>query len=318
MLRRFSGVLTVRLTLRGIITAVRVWVGSGGGLFAVRLLLISVVRTVRLLRLTVAGIKALSGSLRLSVLRIVALSGSLRLTVLRIVALSGSLGLTVAGIIALSRSLRLSVAGIIALSGSLRLTVAGIKALSGSLRLTVLRFKALRRRLRLIISGLAGLYRLLRIILTFCLSENGRQVALLRSRRLIGVGRLLVRLLIRSAVKAVLRQCVLYGRLYDGDLIILIRRLSGCLGRAVYRSVLILGVIVLFGKKLIHNCLFLRFITCGCFYIFAVFIRFVPVRRLVLFGTRQTEGKAGIFIYSGVDEDIASVQTHYCLGYEQT
>ena len=292
MLRRVHCVLTVRLTL-GVIAAVCVWSSAADGLSAVRLLLISVVRLVRLvrvLRLTVSGIIALSRSLRLTVLRLISLHGSLRLTVLLLIALSRSLGLTVLLLISLHRRLRL----------------------------TVLLFIALRRHLRLIVSGIAVLYGLLRIILLIGLSVDRRLRALLRSLRLIAVGRLSVRILILRIIKAVPGQCVLYGRFDDRDLVVVIRRLSVCLGLTVYRSVFILGIIVFFWEKLIHNCLFLRFITCGCFYIFTVLFGFILIRCLSLLGARQAEGKAGILVDSGVDEDIAFVQTHYGLGYEQT
>ena len=247
MLRRVHCVLAVRLTL-GVIAAVCVWSSAADGLSAVRLLLISVVRLVRMLRLAVSGIIALSRSLRLTVLLLIALRGSLRL----------------------------------------------------------------------IVSGIAVLYGLLRIIMLIGLSVDRRLRALLRSLRLIAVGRLSVRILILRIIKAVPGQCVLYGRFDDRDLVVVIRRLSVCLGLTVYRSVFILGIIVFFWEKLIHNCLFLRFITCGCFYIFTVLFGFILIRCLSLLGARQAEGKAGILVDSGVDEDIAFVQTHYGLGYEQT
>lgn len=281
--------MTVRLTL-GAIAAVCVWSSAADGLSAVRLLLISVVRLVRLLRLTVSGIIALSRRLRLTVLLLISLYGSLRLTVLMLIALSRSLGLTVLLLISLHRRLRL----------------------------TVLLLVALRRHLRLIVSGIAVLYGLLRIILLIGLYVDRRLRALLRSLRLIAVGRLSVRILILRIIKAVPGQCVLYGRFDDRDLVVVIRRLSVCLGLTVYRSVFILGIIVFFWEKLIHNCLFLRFITCGCFYIFTVLFGFILIRCLSLLGARQAEGKAGILVDSGVDEDIAFVQTHYGLGYEQT
>ncbi len=292
MLRRVHCVLTVRLTL-GVIAAVCVWSSAADGLSAVRLLLISVVRLVRpvrLLRLTVSGIIALSRSLRLTVLLLISLHGSLRLTVLLLIALSRSLRLTVLLLIALSRSLRL----------------------------TVLLLIALRGHLRLIVSGIVILYGLLRIILLIGLSVDRRLRALLRSLRLVVIGRLSVRILILRIIKAVPGQCVLYGRFDDRDLVVVIRRLSVCLGLTVYRSVFILGIIVFLWEKLIHNCLFLRFITCGCFYIFTVLFGFILIRCLSLLGARQAEGKAGILVDSGVDEDIAFVQTHYGLGYEQT
>ncbi len=289
MLRRVHCVLTVRLTLR-VIAAVCVWSSAADGLSAVRLLLISVVRLVRLLRLTVSGIIALSRSLRLTVLLLISLHGCLRLTVLLL----------------------------IALHGSLRLTVLLLISLHGSLRLSVLLLIALRRHLRLIVSGIVILYGLLRIILLIGLSVDRRLRVLLRSLRLIAVGRLSVRILILRIIKAVPGQCVLYGRFDDRDLVVVIRRLSVCLGLTVYRSVFILGIIVFFWEKLIHNCLFLRFITCGCFYIFTVLFGFILIRCLSLLGARQAEGKAGILVDSGVDEDIAFVQTHYGLGYEQT
>ena len=289
MLRRVHCVLTVRLTL-GVIAAVCVWSSAADGLSAVRLLLISVVRLVRLLRLTVSGIIALSRSLRLTVLLLISLHGSLRLTVLLL----------------------------IALHGSLRLTVLLLISLHWRLRLTVLLLIALRRHLRLIVSGIAVLYGLLRIILLIGLSVDRRLRALLRSLRLIVIGRLSVRILILRIIKAVPGQCVLYGRFDDRDLVVVIRRLSVCLGLTVYRSVFILGIIVFLWEKLIHNCLFLRFITCGCFYIFTVLFGFILIRCLSLLGARQAEGKAGILVDSGVDEDIAFVQTHYGLGYEQT
>ena len=257
-----------------------------------------------MLRLTVSGIIALSRSLRLTVLRLISLSGSLRLTVLRLISLSGSL--------------RLTVLLLISLSGSLRLTVLLLISLHGSLRLSVLLLIALRRHLRLIVSGIGSLYWLLMIILLIGLSVDRRLRALLWSLRLIAVGRLSVRILILRIIKAVPRQCVLYGRFDDRDLVVVIRRLSVCLGLTVYRSVFILGIIVFFWEKLIHNCLFLRFITCGCFYIFTVLFGFILIRCLSLLGARQAEGKAGILVDSGVDEDIAFVQTHYGLGYEQT
>ena len=275
MLRRVHCVLTVRLTLR-VIAAVCVWSSAADGLSAVRLLLISVVRLVRLLRLAVSGIIALSRSLRLTVLLLISLHGSLRLTVLLLI------------------------------------------SLHGSLRLSVLLLIALRRHLRLIVSGIVILYGLLRIILLIGLSVDRRLRVLLRSLRLIAVGRLSVRILILRIIKAVPGQCVLYGRFDDRDLVVVIRRLSVCLGLTVYRSVFILGIIVFFWEKLIHNCLFLRFITCGCFYIFTVLFGFILIRCLSLLGARQAEGKAGILVDSGVDEDIAFVQTHYGLGYEQT
>ena len=292
MLRRVHCVLTVRLTL-GVIAAVCVWSSAADGLSAVRLLLISVVRLVRpvrLLRLTVSGIIALSRSLRLTVLLLISLHGSLRLTVLRL----------------------------ISPHGSLRLTVLLLISLHGSLRLSVLLLIALRGHLRLIVSGIVILYGLLRIILLIGLSVDRRLRALLRSLRLIAVGRLSVRILILRIIKAVPGQCVLYGRFDDRDLVVVIRRLSVCLGLTVYRSVFILGIIVFLWEKLIHNCLFLRFITCGCFYIFTVLFGFILIRCLSLLGARQAEGKAGILVDSGVDEDIAFVQTHYGLGYEQT
>ena len=292
MLRRVHCVLTVRLTL-GVIAAVCVWSSAADGLSAVRLLLISVVRLVRLvrlLRLAVSGIIALSRSLRLTVLLLISLHGSLRLTVLRL----------------------------ISPHGSLRLTVLLLISLHGSLRLTVLLLIALRGYLRLIVSGIVILYGLLRIILPIGLSVDRRLRALLRSLRLIAVGRLSVRILILRIIKAVPGQCVLYGRFDDRDLVVVIRRLSVCLGLTVYRSVFILGIIVFFWEKLIHNYLFLRFITCGCFYIFTVLFGFILIRCLSLLGARQAEGKAGILVDSGVDEDIAFVQTHYGLGYEQT
>ncbi len=289
MLRRVHCVLTVRLTLR-VIAAVCVWSSAADGLSAVRLLLISVVRLVRLLRLAVSGIIALSRSLRLTVLLLISLHGSLRLTVLLL----------------------------ISLHGSLRLTVLLLISLHGSLRLSVLLLIALRRHLRLIVSGIVILYGLLRIILLIGLSVDRRLRVLLRSLRLIAVGRLSVRILILRIIKAVPGQCVLYGRFDDRDLVVVIRRLSVCLGLTVYRSVFILGIIVFFWEKLIHNCLFLRFITCGCFYIFTVLFGFILIRCLSLLGARQAEGKAGILVDSGVDEDIAFVQTHYGLGYEQT
>ena len=186
------------------------------------------------------------------------------------------------------------------------------------MRLSVLLLIALRRHLRLIVSGIVILYGLLRIILLIGLSVDRRLRVLLRSLRLIAVGRLSVRILILRIIKAVPGQCVLYGRFDDRDLVVVIRRLSVCLGLTVYRSVFILGIIVFFWEKLIHNCLFLRFITCGCFYIFTVLFGFILIRCLSLLGARQAEGKAGILVDSGVDEDIAFVQTHYGLGYEQT
>ncbi len=293
MLRRVHCVLTVRLTL-GVIAAVCVWSSAADGLSAVRLLLlisvVRLVRLVRLLRLTVSGIIALSRSLRLTVLLLISPHESLRLTVLLLIALSRSLGLTVMLLISLHRRLRLTVMLLIALRGHLRL----------------------------IVSGIAVLYGLLRIILLIGLSVDRRLRALLRSLRLIAVGRLSVRILILRIIKAVPGQCVLYGRFDDRDLVVVIRRLSVCLGLTVYRSVFILGIIVFFWEKLIHNCLFLRFITCGCFYIFTVLFGFILIRCLSLLGARQAEGKAGILVDSGVDEDIAFVQTHYGLGYEQT
>ena len=141
---------------------------------------------------------------------------------------SGSLRLLIGRRIALLRSLIILLISLLRLYGLCRLIILLIALLL--YRLTVLRLSVLLR-----------LHRLIRLI--------NRRLFILRLYRLFI---LLYGLIVYRHIGFGLRygRGTLYGRLYHGDIVVDIR-LRG-VARAVYRRILVLGIIFLLGIKFIH------------------------------------------------------------------